>query len=103
MRGSLGESPLHVAAASGKPELVRVLLEFHMDPNAEDHIRETPLHWAAFTGHEACVDLLMLGGALPEMESFYSQTPLQVAEECAASFVYGSSMAAALRLKKRSL
>merc|ERR1712232_289376 len=49
-RGGLGETPLHVAAASASLNALRTLIELHMDPNIEDLISESPLHYAAHTG-----------------------------------------------------
>uniref|UniRef100_A0A0B7A4Z4 Uncharacterized protein n=1 Tax=Arion vulgaris TaxID=1028688 RepID=A0A0B7A4Z4_9EUPU len=43
---------LHLAAASGADDVVRILLEKGVDPNMEDKFRNTPLHVAASKGFE---------------------------------------------------
>mmetsp|Transcript_135689 Transcript_135689/g.302029 ORF Transcript_135689/g.302029 Transcript_135689/m.302029 type:complete len:276 (-) Transcript_135689:49-876(-) len=87
LKGSLGNSAVHVAAAAGNIEALRTLLDTLSDPNAEDHIRETPLHYAAFTGHERCAQMLLKYRANPLAESSFGETPCEVAEANAASFL----------------
>jgi ankyrin repeat protein len=44
----VGDTPLHLAAAGYRVEIVRLLLEFGADPNAAKNMRKSsPLHYAA--------------------------------------------------------
>eukprot|EP00927_Polykrikos_kofoidii_P055711 TRINITY_DN49925_c0_g1_i1.p1 TRINITY_DN49925_c0_g1~~TRINITY_DN49925_c0_g1_i1.p1 ORF type:complete len:777 (+),score=139.55 TRINITY_DN49925_c0_g1_i1:80-2410(+) len=87
LKGSLGNTAVHVAAATGNTEALRVLLEQLADPNAQDQIRETPLHYAAFTGHARCAQILLKYGANAFAESSYGETPSDVAEADVAAFL----------------
>src|SRR5262249_4737380 len=44
----VGDTPLHLAAAGYRVEIIRLLLNAGADPNAaQNHRRSTPLHYAA--------------------------------------------------------
>jgi ankyrin repeat protein len=56
-----GWTPLHWAASSGQPEVVRLLLERGAEPNAPDLLLgQTPLHWAARACHTNVIALLVM-------------------------------------------
>ena len=62
-RGGDGGSVLHEAAARGKCDLCRQLLEFGADAHSRDWSGKLPLHWAAWSGHvNVCRMLLEEGG-----------------------------------------
>ena len=53
------ETPLHVAAGSGRADLVRLLLEFGADPTFRDRrFDATPLGWAEHAGRDDVAALL---------------------------------------------
>jgi len=87
LKGSLGETALHVAAGAGALNAVQELLRSRMDPNIEDGIRERPLHYAALSGHAQVASLLLAAEADPWAESSFGETPLQVAEQNPAGFL----------------
>jgi len=87
MKGPLGETPLHVAAAVGNAQAIRVLLAHNADPYAEDNIRETPLHYAALSGMVGATRLLLKGGAASGAESAFAETALTVAKQNPAAFL----------------
>lgn len=89
LRGPLGETALHIAAANGNLNFIRVLLAEKADAQAEDHIRETPLHYAAMAGNARAVTVLLQAGASPLAESFFAEDPLEVAEQNPAAFLVG--------------
>jgi hypothetical protein len=83
VRGRNERSPLHAAAFSGKPEVVRKLIEY--DPagiHARDEKEQTPLHWASI-GHNfedgSVLRLLLEHGADINARSDRGRTPLHVA------------------------
>ncbi|KAM7148569.1 ankyrin repeat domain-containing protein 55 isoform 1-T1 [Molossus nigricans] len=51
-------TPLHWAAAAGKVECVRSLLDLGVDSNLRDVNESAPLAYALYCGHEACAQLL---------------------------------------------
>lgn len=83
-------TPLMMAAAMGRAEAMRALLEMGADPRAEDDDGQTPLHHLAsaesFLRNEAngvalvdqCVDLLLVAGAMADLgrRDAYGDTPL---------------------------
>jgi len=93
MRGALGETCLHVAAAVGSLDVMRALLRAQVDPNSEDRIRERPLHYAAFAGQLAAAELLLKHGAELQAENSFRETALEVAEQDPAAFLGGSAAA----------
>lgn len=64
-----GITPLHLAAANGRLEVVRQLLDAGADLEARDgEFNETPAEWAAHYGHREVVDLIAAAsrqGAVP--------------------------------------
>lgn len=87
LQGTLGETPLHIAAVVGNKEAMSALLAYEANPDAEDHIRETPLHYAAMCGYAGATKLLLSHGAVPSAESAFAETPLMVAEANPAGFL----------------
>lgn len=49
---------LHAAAKAGNLDMIRLLLEFGADVNAEAHYHESPLTFAAQEGHVEAMKLL---------------------------------------------
>lgn len=67
------------AAAEGKLEVVRSLLESKVDPNSVDGDGRTALHWAAWENHPQVVQLLLERGALIDAQDNNGDTPLILA------------------------
>jgi ankyrin repeat protein len=63
VRNNGGRTALHVAAANGRVEFIRWLIESGADVVAEDEERWTALHLAAENGHAVVVCLLIVLGA----------------------------------------
>jgi ankyrin repeat protein len=71
--------PLHSAAAGGKVEIVRLLLEHGADPNATQAGGTTPLHTAARHGSRDMVEALLAHDASPGAENDEGATPAEMA------------------------
>ncbi|MGB7131883.1 MAG: ankyrin repeat domain-containing protein, partial [Candidatus Sulfotelmatobacter sp.] len=65
---------LSVAAARGREEVVRLLIENGANINAADLDGGTPLHWARTHGYQHIEDLLRQHGAL-ELPRAQSEWP----------------------------
>lgn len=78
-RSSGGRTPLAVAAANGRTDIVAELLTAGSPVNALDANGVTPVYLAATNGHEATVDLLLAHGADPNAAGPGSLPPLWAA------------------------
>ncbi len=70
-------TPLHLAAGSGNPELVRLLLHYGARPGAETRSCLAPLWEAVYTDNPAVAEVLLQAGANPHATNAEGQTPLQ--------------------------
>ena len=76
---NLGQTPLHIVAASGQREAAILLLDSGADVNAKNDNAETPLHWAALEGHKDVAVLLLTKRASVDAQDKYGVTPLHMA------------------------
>ncbi|XP_078723967.1 CARD- and ANK-domain containing inflammasome adapter protein-like [Lampetra fluviatilis] len=85
-RNTWRKTPLHIAAETGRPELVELLLKSGgASLNALDNSRDTPLHCAVRGAHVAAARLLAGWAEGPEKPNLFAanaldKTPLQLAE-----------------------
>ncbi|KAG8564337.1 hypothetical protein GDO81_016421 [Engystomops pustulosus] len=96
-----GATPLHVAAAKGYTEVIRLLLQLGFDVDARDLDGWTPLHAAAHWGQQDSCRLLC--EALCDMEAInkVGQSPVDVADDSLESFLEEmKKKQSALRLEK---
>ena len=85
----LGRGMLHSAAASGQPEVLRVLLEFDetLDVNMQDRKGKTTLHDTArhdLAEEDSSIDaakILLEYGADPTIKDNHGRTPMSIARE----------------------
>jgi len=75
-----GWAPLHYAATSGNPALVRLLLEHDAYPDAESPNGSTPLMMAAMYGTPATVKVLLEAGADPTLRNNLDLSALDFAQ-----------------------
>ncbi|XP_078672580.1 dynein axonemal heavy chain 12-like isoform X2 [Branchiostoma floridae x Branchiostoma belcheri] len=72
-----GRTPLHLAAAAGNADVLRLLVDAESCPvDPQDREGDTPLLTAAFKGHEECVKVLLDSGADPNVFNRNETTPL---------------------------
>jgi ankyrin repeat protein len=76
-----GRTALHQAAALGRDDLARILLESGADVNAKDRFGSSPLHEAASKGHLLVGQLLLSNGAEISSRDNWGETPLHRAVE----------------------
>ncbi len=62
-KSRFAETPLHVAAEAGRPEIARLLLRHGAQPNARERYGFTPLYFAADHGRGEMVRVLLEHGA----------------------------------------
>ncbi|MGH9583762.1 MAG: ankyrin repeat domain-containing protein [Bryobacteraceae bacterium] len=72
-------TPLHAAAAAGRIEAMRLLLENGADASTQQHGGWTALHTAAQTGNREMAELLLAHGAHVHAQADNNQTPLDLA------------------------
>lgn len=73
-------TPLVWAAGHGQREAVKVLLDYHANPNAENEDNITPLLSSVAAGSLACTDLLIQAGAKVNITAG-GTTPLHIAAD----------------------
>ena len=72
-----GNSPLHDASGLGDVQMIRILLEFKADINAQNVVGATPLHWAVvYPELSDAVSVLLEQGADPNISIHDGATPL---------------------------
>jgi len=70
---------LHLAARSGDPQVVRMLLHDGANLAEIDRTRRTPLYWAANFGRDEVIQVLLSAGANPNAQCDRGLSPLRVA------------------------
>ncbi|MBC6436761.1 MAG: ankyrin repeat domain-containing protein [Rhodobacteraceae bacterium] len=78
-RNEFDDTPLHLAAGLGTPEMVRALLDAGADIEAQNEGGGTPLYVAAFQGTAESVRILINAGANIEARNVLGYTPLHAA------------------------
>ncbi|XP_072539541.1 protein phosphatase 1 regulatory subunit 12C [Salminus brasiliensis] len=82
-----GATPLHVAAAKGYLEAIKLLCQCGLDVSAKDWDGWTPLHAAAHWGQREACNLLAEQLCDMEARSNGGQTPFDVADESLVTFL----------------
>ena len=68
--------PLHEAARNGSCDIVKILLKFSFNIDAQDRCGNTPLHISAEEQHYDCVELLLSSGATVDLVNVDGNTAL---------------------------
>lgn len=80
-RGTLGDTPLHVAAIWGDVGVGRLLLDAGADPNVQGEYGNTPLHEAVEQQQYEFVKLLLARGASKRVQNDDGLTPGDLANK----------------------
>ncbi|XP_018115594.1 protein phosphatase 1 regulatory subunit 12A isoform X2 [Xenopus laevis] len=97
-----GASTLHVAAAKGYNEVIRLLLQLGFDVDAQDFDGWTPLHAASHWGQEDACRLLVEALCDMEVINKVGQTPVDVADDSLESVLEElKKKQSVLRLEKK--
>ncbi|XP_019644336.1 PREDICTED: protein phosphatase 1 regulatory subunit 12A-like isoform X2 [Branchiostoma belcheri] len=76
-----GWTPLHVACANGRLEVVKVLHAMGCPINSRSADSQTPLHLAAMNGHPECCKWLLANRASLDAKDAMERSALELAEE----------------------
>ncbi|KAJ4016132.1 hypothetical protein NW758_015116 [Fusarium oxysporum] len=81
LRDNKGRTPLHLAVAAGKDDMVKTLLnqEPQADREVKDRNGQAPLHYAVERGQCNIVELLIENGANKDIQDRGGETPLHYA------------------------
>lgn len=74
---TLNKPLLILASERGRPDLVRMLLDCHADPDLLLDNGDSAMHMAAVNGHSTVVEVLLAAGADGTITDNSGQTPLQ--------------------------
>ncbi len=84
----LSETPLHLAAAIGNPEIINLLVELGSDVNATNEFMRTPMHYAAAKGNLDAIKALHKAKANIQAVDIRGSTPLHDAASARHRKVY---------------
>ena len=83
------DTPLHLAAAHGHLDIVRVLLKNKADINFVNEHGNTALHYACFWGYTGIAEELVSHGALVSVANKYGEIPLDKCSGTTAKKLHG--------------
>jgi ankyrin repeat protein len=78
-KDNIGETPLHIAAAIARIDMINLLLANKANVNAKEKGGWTPLHLAAYWDHKGVAELLMAHKADINSKTSDGATPLDIA------------------------
>lgn len=74
-----GQTPLHLAAASGQEEIAEFLITQDADVNALNTVNQSVLLYAAYTGNAEIAEKLIANGAILNDQDAFGRAPLHYA------------------------
>jgi integrin-linked kinase len=87
------DTPLHLGAAHGHLDIVRVLLKNKADINFVNEHGNTALHYACFWGYTGIAEELVSHGALVSVANKYGEIPLDKCSGTTAKKLHGKLLA----------
>lgn len=92
-RDYLKQTALMLAAYRNDVEMIKALVERHVDIDAQDVIGRTALHAAAMVGADQCFEILLAAGANPTFKTFSGETPAIFAAEFGRATIFDMRLA----------
>ena len=92
-RDYLKQTALMLAAERKDVDMVRALLDRHVDLDAQDVIGRTALHAAARVGADRVFEVLLAAGANPTLQTFLGKTPAIFAAEFGRATIFEMRLA----------
>lgn len=92
-RDYLKQTALMLAAERKDVDMVKALIERHVDIDAQDAIGRTALHAAAKVGADRCFEVLLAAGANPTLQTYTGKTPAIFAAEFGRATIFEMRLA----------
>jgi ankyrin repeat protein len=92
-RDYLKQTALMLAADRNDVDMVKALIDRHVDIDAQDALGRTALHSAAKVGADRCFELLLAAGANPTLQTYTGKTPAIFAAEFGRATIFEMRMA----------
>lgn len=92
-RDYLKQTALMLAAERKDVDMVRALVDRHVDIDAQDVIGRTALHAAARVGADRVFEILLAAGANPTLQTFLGKTPAIFAAEFGRATIFEMRLA----------
>lgn len=92
-RDYLKQTALMLAVERNDVDMVRALIDRHVDIDAQDVIGRTALHSAAKVGADRCFEILLAAGAKPTLQTYTEKTPAIFAAEFGRATIFEMRLA----------
>lgn len=92
-RDYLKQTALMLAVERNDVDMVRALIDRHVDIDAQDVIGRTALHAAAKVGADRCFEILLAAGANPTLQTCLGKTPAIFAAEFGRATIFEMRLA----------
>ncbi len=87
-RDYLKQTALMLAADRNDVDMVKALIDRHVDIDAQDALGRTALHSAAKVGADRCFEILLAAGANPTLQTVSGKTPALFAAEFGRATIF---------------
>jgi hypothetical protein len=92
-RDYLKQTALMLAAERKDVDMIKALVDRHVDIDAQDALGRTALHAAALVGADRCFEILLAAGANPTLQTFSGKTPAIFAAEFGRATIFEMRLA----------
>lgn len=92
-RDYLKQTALMLAADRNDVDMVKALIDRHVDIDAQDVLGRTALHSAAKVGADRCFEILLAAGANPTLQTYTGKTPAIFAAEFGRATIFEMRLA----------
>jgi ankyrin repeat protein len=82
-----------LAADRNDVDMVKALIDRHVDIDAQDALGRTALHSAAKVGADRCFEILLAAGANPTLQTYTGKTPAIFAAEFGRATIFEMRLA----------